>query len=175
MRSLVVVLALLAGCELKPAPKKSPAAKVSTDGSGATHGDEGTGSAAGAPPTAPAAPATGSAAPAADPAQPAGAGSAAPAPPPAPAVANPDVSAACTDLAKHITNVALASANPKAKAKLEQERDRYVRRAAETCMKANYSDQVRSCMLKATTNAALEACTGGRAPKRERPRPRSGT
>lgn len=99
-------------------------------------------------------------------------------PPTAPAVpAKPDVSAACLDLAAHITKVAIASApDAKTKLRLEQDRDRYVRRAAATCMRANYSDQVRACMLKATTNTALEACAGRLSPKRDtaKPRPKSG-
>jgi len=142
-RSLVVVM-LLAACELKPPPPKAqpgapteaaaPAAKAPT------------------PPPAP---------------TPMPAPTPAPTPTPAPALDDgpdhrppppPPVSEACGTLAVHIADVLVQTSEPTQRAFLMQERARLVQQAGASCQRGNWSAEKVKCFAATHTQAELDTC-----------------
>jgi hypothetical protein len=95
-------------------------------------------------------------------------GSAAGAPTPTPALppdaAAPapdafDVTQKCLDVSAHIANVMIEEAkDPSAKAALEQDKTRIIRRAAEGCTRDAWPEAAHTCFMKAETLAAMEIC-----------------
>ena len=138
-RSLVVVM-LLAACELKPPPPKAqPATEAAVP--------------AVAPPVAKAATPP---APTPDPATP---------PTPAPDT-GPDrrpappapVSEACSTVAVHIADVLVQTSEPTQRAFLQQDRARLVQQAGASCQRGNWSAEKVKCFAATHTQAELDTC-----------------
>lgn len=147
---LFLVLALGAGCDLKPAPAGSGVAKTEP-----------------APPPTPAAP-TGDT----PPSPPPGAGSAAqpvpavdagvavmppdavPAPPPEIAVTDE-----CVAIGDKIAGIIIESTtDPTTKAAIEQDRAKFVRRMAEACTTSPWPAEAKACFVAAKTADAVQVC-----------------
>lgn len=134
----LVGLVLLAACELEPPPKQPPSTQTQT-----------------APgPKVPSVPIDAAAgAPELD------AGGAQ-----AVAVAQ-DVSAACSAIAVHVASTLIENArDPAAKALMDQERPRIVRKTAEACTNDKWSDETLACFTKATTVDEMQICGQNLAP-----------
>ncbi len=133
MRSLVVLLALAAACDLQPPPKQAPPAPTTP-----------------APAVAPSEPAL----PALDAGVAAPVGDAAPTPPDA-----MEVSDRCVRLGSHVAEVMINEAeDPSKKSVLVQDRARIVRRTAEGCTRDAWNEKLISCYMAAKTQATLQAC-----------------
>ena len=123
------MLAPLGACDLKPAPKEQPGARA--PGSAVPE------------PAAPSAPAA--------PALPPDAG--------APAPDAFDVTQPCLDASAHIAEILIKEAkDPGARAALEQDKTKIIRRAAEGCTRDRWPDAAIACFMKAETVAAMEVC-----------------
>jgi hypothetical protein len=142
VRSLLV-LTLLAACELKPPPPKAQPAP-------------GSGSAAAVEAKAP------MPVPAPAPTPP-------PTPPPAatpPAEVNagsgsgsgPAISEACVAVAVHITDILIANGDQTQRAFMEQERARTVRQSELSCQRNHWNDDKIKCFTAASKFAELDAC-----------------
>ncbi len=136
VRSLLV-LTLLAACELKPPPPKAQPAP-------------GSGSAAAASAAAPV--------PVPTPAPP---------PPPPPVVnadsgsgsgSAPAISEACVAVAVHITDILIANGDQTQRAFMEQERARTVRQSELSCQRNHWNDGKIKCFTAASKFAELDAC-----------------
>lgn len=136
------MLAPLGACDLQPPPKGKPAPTTVNDQAG---------SAAVAPPPSapPAAPSEPTPMP---PTLPPDAGT-----PPAPDAM--EVSQQCLEVSTHIATVLIKDAkDPAAKAALEQDKAKIIRRAAEGCTRDQWPATAFACFLKGETVAALEIC-----------------
>ncbi|MBX3162248.1 MAG: hypothetical protein KF773_40160 [Deltaproteobacteria bacterium] len=136
----VLFAVVLVGCDLQPPPKKQP---PTAQRAGQNPAQPGSGSGGTAQvvvtPTNPVPPTN---KPADKP----------PAPPPA--------AMSCLDIGSHFANIyERTSEEPTEKASLEQQRTTLVKSLADACTKGNWSDDVRTCIAKATTRAALTQCT----------------
>ena len=70
-----------------------------------------------------------------------------------------DVTQKCVDVSAHIADVMIKEAkDPGAKAALEQDKTRIIRRAAEGCTRDQWPETAHTCFLKAETLAAMEIC-----------------
>ena len=87
---------------------------------------------------------------------------------PSPVIAPPPVNAACSAIAVHVAATLIANAtDPAARASLEQERTRIVRRTAEACTNDKWSEASISCFAKATTVDEMQICGKDLAAPRE--------
>lgn len=124
----LAALSLLAACEIQPAPPRP----------------------AGSPAPSPTPPAP----------------TPAPTPPPAtidagtaPAVRQlPPITPRCLEVARHVANVIIASAEPSQRAIFEAERDRIERSTGDVCTAQAWSEPAMTCYLAAKTQPELKAC-----------------
>lgn len=88
--------------------------------------------------------------------------SAEPTPPPDAAPAAPDafdVTQPCLDVSAHIADILIKEAkDPGARAALEQDKTKIIRRAAEGCTRDRWPDAAIECFTKAETVVAMEVC-----------------
>lgn len=122
------MIAPLGACDLQPPPKQKPAPATATDE---------------APPSTP------------PPAQPA-----LPAPdaaPPAPDAF--DVTQQCLEVSAHIADILIKEQqDPAARAAIEQDKTKIIRRAAEGCTRDQWPAASLACFMKAATFAEMEIC-----------------
>lgn len=131
MRTLIA-LAVLAACELRPAPKEQPAPPAPVPTEATTPAE--------APPPPPVVAAR----------PPVGAGSAAP---------RVEISPACLEVGAKVAQVLVDSAkDPAQKTVYEQARANMTRKTGEACTTQEWSDKARACYLAARTPAAIKAC-----------------
>jgi hypothetical protein len=140
VRSLLL-LTVLAACELKPPP---PKADVPVAAGSAVQAKAPAIAPTPAPPPPPPAPV--------------------PVPVPLPtnmgagSAAQPAISDACATLAVHITDVLIANAEPSQRAFLEQERGRTVRQSGVSCQRNNWNAEKIKCFSAAMKAADLDTC-----------------
>lgn len=138
MRYLVVVL-VLAACDLQPAPKREPAPASATP------------TPPGPAPSVPAAVAIDAGAAPFAPTD-----AAAPVRPPVDAM---EVSDTCVTVSAHVADVVIADVkDPAHKAVYTQERARMIRRSAEACTRDAWSSERIACYLKTKTQRDIQDC-----------------
>ncbi len=131
----LLALSLLAACELQPAPPKPAPAPAVVPAPAPTP-----------PPPMPVAP---------PPEQGSGSGLGSGSGAAKPRI---EITPACLEVANHVAEVVIASAEPAQRTVFEAERDRIVRSSGEVCTTQAWSVDANKCYLAAGTQAALKAC-----------------
>jgi hypothetical protein len=151
---LVTASAMLAACELQPAPHKAPPAEPTPPPV-----KDPTAAAQPTPPPANPPPAN----PPPTPPSAVDAGVVAP-PPDAPIKTTQE----CTDVAAKIADALINEAtDPTQKAAMEQEKTKMILRTAEVCTRNAWKPEARSCFLKATTTAQMQDCAQQLGPQQQ--------